>query len=84
MTNPDQKEKMMADFKKMGAEKPTTIKTLREVMRYNSSEVPDVSNESALAALAAKRDKTAYENWKRTTVNQIKANKGKLPWADEL
>jgi hypothetical protein len=84
VTNPDQKKKLIEGYKKMETDKPLANKMLRDTMRYDSSEVPDLSNESMLASLAGKRDKAAYENWKKATIVQIKANKGKLPWADEL
>lgn len=84
VTNPDEKKKLIDGYKKMEAEKPAMTKTLREVMKYDSSEIPDLTNDAALTSLAGKRDKTAYENWKKATIVQIKANKGKLPWASEL
>jgi hypothetical protein len=82
--NPDEKKKKMEAYKKMDGDKVLSNKTLREVMQFEGNEPPNLTNESDLTAMSSKRNKQAYETWKKITINYIKANQGRLSWSNDF
>jgi hypothetical protein len=82
--NPEEKKKKLDAYKKMDEDKKLSVKTLRDVMKYEGKDVPNLDDSSSLANLASQRNKAAYENWKRITIVYIKSNQGRLPWSNDF
>lgn len=78
--DPEFKKGLQAEITKLEEKRERAANRLKEQMKFEGTEAPDIYNDALLAKLRAQRDTELYAKWKDEVLRSIKSRRS-LPWS---